>query len=644
MIELRNIELAFGARTIFGGASAVINKGDRIGLVGSNGAGKSTLLKILCGLEHPDAGEIAKPKYATVGYLPQDAIVVGSRPLFDEVESAFGKVVELRARMAEVDAIIAAADASSREYAEAVEEMGEIVHKLEDAEEAKVRSRVETVLQGLGFKMSDMPRPCCEFSGGWQMRIALAKLLLQEPTLLMLDEPTNHLDIESIAWLEDYLRGYAGSVIIVSHDRAFLDALTNRTFHVVKGRIDIYAGNYEFYLKESEARRNQIARAAENQRKSIEKTERFIERFRYKSSKAAQVQSRIKALDKVERIEAEEEDNSQISFAFPEAKRCGQIVLNVEGVCKSFGEHRVLDNISFKIERGERVALVGVNGAGKSTLVKIIAGGLAADAGKIELGLNVEMSYFAQHQSDELDPTNDVLTEAMNAAPMERKGEVRSLLGAFLFSGNDVLKGVGILSGGEKNRLALAKMLLKDFNFLILDEPTNHLDMNSKAVLQKALAAYRGTYLIVSHDRAFLDPIVDRVLELSPNGLRSFVGNLSDYVERIKNEGKIVLRQPSKKTAKISDAKERRVEAAKRREAVSKLKKEAAKIEAAISSAESDLAQIELEMSSPDFFKKGAQCSSITESYNALKAKIDSLYAEWESVAAEIAEAEGGNA
>lgn len=644
MIELRNIELAFGARTIFGGASAVINKGDRIGLVGSNGAGKSTLLKILCGLEHPDAGEIAKPKYATVGYLPQDAIVVGSRPLFDEVESAFGKVVELRARMAEVDSIIAAAAASSREYADAVEEMGEIAHKLEDAEESKVRSRVETVLQGLGFKMSDMPRPCCEFSGGWQMRIALAKLLLQEPTLLMLDEPTNHLDIESIAWLEDYLRGYSGSVIIVSHDRAFLDALTNRTFHVVKGRIDIYAGNYEFYLKESEARRNQIARAAENQRKSIEKTERFIERFRYKSSKAAQVQSRIKALDKVERIEAEEEDNSQISFAFPEPKRCGQIVLNVEGVRKSFGEHRVLDNISFKIERGERVALVGVNGAGKSTLVKIIAGGLAADAGKIELGLNVEMSYFAQHQSDELDPTNDVLTEAMNAAPMERKGEVRSLLGAFLFSGNDVLKGVGILSGGEKNRLALAKMLLKDFNFLILDEPTNHLDMNSKAVLQKALAAYRGTYLIVSHDRAFLDPVVDRVLELSPNGLRSFVGNLSDYVERIKNEGKIVLRQSAKKTAKISDAKERRVEAAKRREAVSKLKKEAAKIEAAISSAESDLAQIELEMSSPDFFKKGAQCSSITESYNALKAKIDSLYAEWESAAAKIAEAEGANA
>ena len=508
MIELKNIELAYGPRAIFDGVNAVINKCDRIGLVGSNGAGKSTLLKILCGIEHADAGEIAKPKYATVGYLPQDAIVVGSRKLFDEVESAFENVMELREKLAEVDRILATADPSLPEYSEAISEMGDITHKLEDAEESKLRSRVETVLQGLGFSISDMQRPCCEFSGGWQMRIALAKLLLKEPSLLMLDEPTNHLDIESIAWLEDYLKGYAGAVMIVSHDRAFLDSLTNRTFHVVKGRLDLYAGNYEFFLKESEARKYQIGRAAENQRREIEKTEKFIERFRYKSTKAAQVQSRLKALAKIDRIEIEEEDNSKISFHFPEAKRCGQVVLNVEGVCKSFGEHKVLDNVSFKIERGERVALVGVNGAGKSTLTKIIAGELQKDSGIVETGLNVEMSYFAQHQSDELNPDNDVLGEAMNAAPMERKGEVRGLLGSFLFSGNDVLKSVRVLSGGEKNRLALAKMLLKDFNFLILDEPTNHLDMNSKAVLQKALAAYRGTYLIVSHDRSFLDPIV----------------------------------------------------------------------------------------------------------------------------------------
>lgn len=637
MIEIRNIELSFGPRTIFDGINAVVNKGDRIGLVGANGAGKSTLLKILCGQEHPDAGEIAKPKYASVGYLPQEAIVAGDRPLFDEVESAFENVVSLRAKMEQADAVVASADISSREYAEAVAEMGELAHRLEDAEESKVRSRVETVLQGLGFAMSDMTRACCEFSGGWQMRIALAKLLLKEPTLLMLDEPTNHLDIESVAWLEDYLRGYSGAVMIVSHDRAFLDALTNRTFHVVKGRLDLYAGNYEFFLKESEARKHQIARAAENQRREIEKTEKFIERFRYKSSKAAQVQSRIKALDKIERIEAEEDDNSKISFAFPEPKRCGQVVLKVENVCKAFGDHRVLENISFKIERGERVALVGVNGAGKSTLVKIIAGGLKPDSGTVETGLNVEMSYFAQHQTDELDKSNDVLTEAMSAAPMERKKEVRSLLGSFLFSGDDVLKGVGILSGGEKNRLALAKMLLKEFNFLILDEPTNHLDMNSKGVLQKALAAYRGTYLVVSHDRAFLDPIVDRVIELSPRGLREFAGNLSDYVERIKREGKIVLRSSgAPKSGGAGDAKTRRIEAAKKREALSKLKKAMSKIESDISETESDLSKAELEMTSPDFFKRGVQCASTTEHYNALKSRLDALYKDWERAAAEV--------
>ena len=641
MIELKNIELAYGPRAIFDGVNAVINKCDRIGLVGSNGAGKSTLLKILCGIEHADAGEIAKPKYATVGYLPQDAIVVGSRKLFDEVESAFENVMELREKLAEVDRILATADPSLPEYSEAISEMGDITHKLEDAEESKLRSRVETVLQGLGFSISDMQRPCCEFSGGWQMRIALAKLLLKEPSLLMLDEPTNHLDIESIAWLEDYLKGYAGAVMIVSHDRAFLDSLTNRTFHVVKGRLDLYAGNYEFFLKESEARKYQIGRAAENQRREIEKTEKFIERFRYKRTKAAQVQSRLKALAKIDRIEIEEEDNSKISFHFPEAKRCGQVVLNVEGVCKSFGEHKVLDNVSFKIERGERVALVGVNGAGKSTLTKIIAGELQKDSGIVETGLNVEMSYFAQHQSDELNPDNDVLGEAMNAAPMERKGEVRGLLGSFLFSGNDVLKSVRVLSGGEKNRLALAKMLLKDFNFLILDEPTNHLDMNSKAVLQKALAAYRGTYLIVSHDRSFLDPIVEKVVELSPKGLRIFPGNLSDYVERIKSEGKIVLRSSENRgQKKVADAKERRAEAAKKREQLSKLKKEAAKIESQIAEAESDLAQVELEMSSPDFFKRGAQCASITENYNALKSRIENLYKEWEFATEAIAELE----
>ena len=638
MIELKNISLAFGARKIFDCASAVINRNDKIGLVGNNGAGKSTLLKVLAGLEGLDSGDIAKPKYATVGYLPQEAIVAASRSLYEEAESAFVDVLTARRELEEAGEVIADAAPSSQEYAEALETMGELQRRLEDMQEAKLRSRVETVLAGLGFKKSDMLRPCSEFSGGWQMRIALAKILLREPSLIMLDEPTNHLDIESVAWLEDYLRGYSGAVLLVSHDRAFLDALTNRTFHLSGGRLDVYAGNYEFYVAESAKRLEILRKSAANQQRQIDKTERFIERFRSKATKAAQVQSRIKALDKIERIEVEDDFDGEIKFEFPVSKRCGQVVLEVYSVCKSFGAHKVLDNISFKVERGERVALVGVNGAGKSTLAKIISGELAADSGSAKLGYNVEMSFFAQHQSDRLDRSNDVLTEACAGVPFERRAKVRGLLGSFLFSGDDVFKSVSVLSGGEKNRLALAKMLLKDFNFLLLDEPTNHLDINSKTVLQNALAKFDGTYLIVSHDRDFLDPIVNRVIELGENGARFFEGNLSDYVERIKAEGKIVCRAPSQ--PKISDYKAKKLERSAARKELSKLKKGIAATEAEIARLEEELARVEAEMASPDFFKRGAQCASTTEAYNALKTDIAAAYAKWEEFSAQLEAAE----
>lgn len=638
MIELKNIELAFGARRILDSVNAVVNKGDRIGLVGSNGAGKSTLLKILAGVERADAGEIAKPKYATVGYLPQEGIVTAGRPLFEEVESSFENIIELRKRLAQADEVIACADTASNEYAEAIWQMGEINIKLDDAEENKLRPRIETVLHGLGFSQKDMTRDCAEFSGGWQMRIALAKLLLQAPTLLMLDEPTNHLDIESVAWLEDYLAGYAGAIILVSHDRTFLNKICTRTIHVTSGRLDCYAGDYDDFVVQSAARKEQTERAALNQSKEIAKTEKFIERFRYKATKAAQVQSRIKMLDKVERIELERNE-SNIHFNFPAAQRCGQVALKISNISKAFGEHKVLENISFQIERGQRVGIVGVNGAGKSTLSKIIAGEMPPDSGTIEYGLNVQLSFFAQHQSAELNPNNDVLTEALEAATLERKKDARSVLGSFLFRGDDVFKKVPVLSGGEKNRLALVKMLLKDFNFLLLDEPTNHLDMNSKNVLQAALKAYGGTYIIVSHDRSFLDELVDQVIEISPNGMRIFKGNLSDYVEKIKDEGKLVLRS-SNAQKKVSSQKERRQQQAKTRAQITQLKREAKTIEENIETAESDLAQIELEMATPDFFKRGNQCASINESYNALKAKIEKLYSDWELAQSKAAQAE----
>lgn len=641
MIELRELRLAFGPRAIFDNVSAVVNKGDKIGLVGSNGAGKSTLLKILAGIESPDSGEVAKPGYATVGYLPQESLVAGSRPLYDEAESAFEGIVAMREKMARADAVIRSADPSSPEYADAVSEAGEIERRLEDAEESKLRSRVESVLMGLGFKISDMPRPCSEFSGGWQMRIALAKLLLREPSLLMLDEPTNHLDIESIEWLEDYLKSYPGAVLLVSHDRAFLNGLCNRTFHLSGGRLETYAGNYDFYEAESAARRLHLERAAENQRRAIEKTERFIERFRYKSSKAAQVQSRIKALGKIGSIELESGEK-RIHFKFPEPERTGQIVLDVSGVCKSFGARKVLDGVSLRIERGERAALVGVNGAGKTTLAKIIAGAMKADSGRVELGLNVKMSYFAQHQTEELDKSNGVLEEALSAAPMERKGEVRGLLGSFLFTGDDVLKKVGVLSGGEKNRLALAKMLLRDFNFLLLDEPTNHLDMDSKKILADALAAYRGTYLIVSHDRAFLDPIVDKVYELGPSGLRAYPGNMTSYIEKIKAEGRLNLKNSPAAKKPASSFKERKAEAARRRAEISAIKKNVARLEGEIAAAEAELAKIEAEMAEPDFFKRGARCASAAEAYSALKSEIDALYSEWDRASALLEEPQSG--
>ena len=381
-----------------------------------------------------------------------------------------------------------------------------------------------------------------------------------------------------------------------------------------------------------------LQKAAANQRREMEKTERFIERFRSKATKAAQVQSRIKALDKIERVEVEDDYDGEIKFSFPEPKRCGQVVLDVRNIGKSFGAHKVLNGVSFKVERGERVAVVGVNGAGKSTLAKIIAGELAADSGEAVLGTNVEMSFFAQHQSDRLDKSNDVLTEASAGVPFDRRVKVRGLLGAFLFSGDDVFKKVGVLSGGEKNRLALAKMLLKDFNFLLLDEPTNHLDINSKKVLRQALASFGGTYVIVSHDRDFLDPIVNRVIELSHNGVRFFEGNLSDYVERIKAEGKIVCRP--RQPQKVSDYKLRKQQQTQARRELSKLKKDIAQTEEKIAAAEDEVAKIEAEMASPDFFKRGAQCAAATENYNALKAEIAALYAAWESLSAQLEEIE----
>lgn len=638
MIDLKDIYLSYGGRKIFSGASASILRRDRIGLVGSNGAGKTTLLKVLKGIEALDSGEISKPAAACVGYLPQEGIVHSQKKLYAEVESAFGDIIDLRNQAREFERVLKESSADSQEYLSAIDMLGEIQHKLEFAEESKLRSKIESVLLGLGFSMRDMERSCGEFSGGWQMRIALAKLLLQEPSLLMLDEPTNHLDIESVAWLEDYLQSYGGAIILVSHDRTFLNAVSNKIWRIKDGILDFFTGDYDDFVREAQHREISIERAAENQKKRLEKTERFIERFRSKASKAAQVQSRIKALEKVEIIETKKGD-SKINFHFPNVRRCARVVAEIKEIEKSYGANKVLDKISFNIERGDRIALVGVNGAGKSTLSKIIAGVVPSDAGEIKFGEGVEMSYFAQHQAEELNPSNDVLSEAGEAAPMSRKMQVRGLLGSFLFRGDDVFKPVRVLSGGEKNRLALAKMLLKDFNFLLLDEPTNHLDMDSKKVLQSALNAFEGTFMIVSHDRDFLDPIVDRVIELSVRGMRSFPGNVSDYLERIKGEGRLNLRPVSSQGGKSAWKEERAKKQAARAE-LGALKREASSTEKNIESLEAEINKTEELMASPDFFKNESLCAEICTDYDRMKLELEKLYANWENIHEKISELE----
>ena len=644
MISLTDITLSYGARKLFDGFSMNINKRDRIGLVGSNGAGKSTLLKVLAGLEQIDSGKIDFAKYVSVGYLPQDIINSSSLPLFEEAESSFENILDIRRRISEAGDIVQNTPSDSPDYLQALETIGELELALEDMDARRLPSMIERVLHGLGFSQSDMQKPCNEFSGGWQMRIALAKLLLRRPTLLMLDEPTNHLDVESVIWLEGDLRSYDGAVIIVSHDRSFLNSLTNKTFLLTRGRIETYAGNYDFYERESVLRKERLLRAAENQERQIAKTERFIERFRYKSSKAAQVQSRIKALGKIERLTVEK-DEGHIEFSFPPPERSGEIVLSLKDVCKSFGQNRVLDGINIEIRRGDRIGVAGLNGAGKSTLARVMAGVLPPDSGEVKLGHNVKLSYFAQHQAAELDREKTVLEEASAEASMEQKPKIRNLLGSFLFSGDDQLKKVSVLSGGEKNRLALAKMLLKNFNFLILDEPTNHLDINSKRVLQSAIKAYGGTVVIVSHDRDFISPLVGKILEIKDRSAILHNCTADEYAEMLKaRSAQYEAEHFSRKTSpadKPADAgarltgKERRILVSKINERLSPLRRESEKTEAFIASAEADIAAMEEKMSNPDFYKDGKGVSELSR-YNSLKAELEKAYEAWQELSERI--------
>ncbi|MBT6767693.1 MAG: ABC-F family ATP-binding cassette domain-containing protein [Opitutales bacterium] len=532
MIALQNIKLQYGERYLYRDVSATIGAKDRIGLVGSNGAGKSTLLKVLIGLEEIDGGKVDKANYVTFGYLPQDGIEMHGRTLFKETETAFADVLGLQAKVEEAEARLDEMDTSSDEFYETLELIGAWEHRLEDLDAGKLPSRIESVLLGLGFSSSDMDRKTEEFSGGWQMRIALAKLLLANPSLLLLDEPTNHLDVTSQKWLEDFLLRYEGSLLMISHDRGFLDEITNRTFELSMGSLHVYSGNYSVFEKQSAERKELQMKAYKSQQKEIQQAEQFINRFRAKASKAKQAQSRIKALDKIERIQIEKEEDS-VSFSFTPPPRSGQTVINLTDLSKSYDDLQVIRDANLRIERGDRIVVVGVNGAGKTTIAKVIAGVEPFQSGEREIGHSTHISYFGQHQADELDKNLNVLATMEEAAEGKNATNIRSILGTFLFRGDDVFKSVSVLSGGERNRLALAKMLARAANFLILDEPTNHLDMRSQDALQRALQEYTGAYMIVSHNRAFVDPLAKKVLEVRKDGLSLFPGNVSDYLRHL---------------------------------------------------------------------------------------------------------------
>jgi ATP-binding cassette subfamily F protein 3 len=533
MIQLSSAGKRFGSKILFQDLNWLITPQDRVGLVGANGTGKSTLLKVLGGIESLDYGSLQSTKGITQGYLPQDGLRLSGRSVFAECLSVFEDLREMEREMETITRQMSEIDHESAEYRQISDRFHRIDSEFRVRDGYALESQVGTVLAGLGFSKEDWERDTGEFSGGWQMRIALAKLLLAKPNLLLLDEPTNHLDLETRNWLESYLTSYPFAYILISHDRYFLDVTVNKTVEIWNKEIHFYSGNYDKYLAQKDMRRTQLEAAYKNQRERIEQLEAFINRFRYQATKAKQVQSRIKELEKIERIEIPPDERT-IHFSFPQPKPSGRQVVEAQDLAKSYGEKQVLRDVNFFIERGDRVALVGVNGAGKSTLIKLLTGVEPATGGELKLGHNVEVDYFAQDQYKVLDPNARMLDDIAELSPRSTQTELRSLLGSFLFSDDDVFKTLGVLSGGERNRYALARMLLHPSNFLLLDEPTNHLDMRAKDVLLESLSKFQGTVVFVSHDRYFIDKLATRVFEIANGSVEVYPGNYEDYL-RSKN-------------------------------------------------------------------------------------------------------------
>ena len=636
MISLDNLTVSYGGWTLFDGISFLINEKDRIGLVGKNGAGKTTLLRIITGEQQPTEGAVTINGECSIGYLPQQMRVADTTTLKAETEKAFDEVLRLEAEIASLTAEIA-----TREDYES-EEYETLLHRLNDAQDRyhilggdTREADIEKTLLGLGFKRTDFDRATSEFSGGWRMRIELAKLLLRRPSIFLLDEPTNHLDIESIQWLEEYLRNYNGAVLLISHDRAFLDNVTTRTVELSLGHIYDYKVPYSKFVELRAERRAQQMAAYENQQKLIEKTEEFIEKFRYKPTKSNQVQSRIKQLERLERIEVEEEDLATLNIKFPPAPRSGQIVAEIKEVGKAFGEKRIFSDATFTIERGQKIALVGRNGEGKTTMARMIIGELEQSEGTIKLGANVNIGYYAQNQDDLMDGEFTVFDTLDRVAVGDIRTRLRDILGAFLFRGEDIDKKVKVLSGGERSRLAMARLMLEPYNLLVLDEPTNHMDMRSKDILKRAIQKYDGTVIVVSHDRDFLDGMVDRIYEFRDGGVKEYLGGIYYFLEKRKVDSLQEIERkdtPSATATKEASTGKLSYEQKKEQEKIVR------KLRKVVESIEAELAEIETKIAAYD--EKFATATEYNEAdyaaYNDLKTQYDKQMHEWEKASYEL--------
>ncbi|MBQ2413764.1 MAG: ABC-F family ATP-binding cassette domain-containing protein [Rikenellaceae bacterium] len=638
MISIDNVTVSFGGWTLFDQISFLVNPKDRIGLVGKNGAGKTTLLRIITGEQQPTSGVVTRNSDCTIGYLPQQMKVADTTTLIDETAKAFAEVLEIEAEIERITMALAEReDYDSPEYEQLMHRLDECNNRYHILGGDSRDADIEKTLLGLGFRREDFDRPTSQFSGGWRMRIELAKLLLRRPSIFLLDEPTNHLDIESIQWLEEYLRNYNGAVLLISHDRAFLDNVTNRTIEISLGKIYDYKVPYSKYVVLRRERREQQMAAYENQQRMIEKTEEFIERFRYKPTKSNQVQSRIKQLERLERIEVDEEDLSTLNIKFPPAPRSGQIVAEVKEVGKSFGSKHVFSGANLVIERGEKIALVGRNGEGKTTFARMLVSELQASEGSIRLGANVNVGYYAQNQEDLMDGEITVFDTLDRVAVGDIRTRLRDILGAFLFRGEDIEKKVKVLSGGERARLAMARMMLEPHNLIVMDEPTNHMDMRSKDILKEALMRFDGTVVVVSHDREFLDGMVDKIYEFRDGGVKEYLGGIYYFLEKRKVESLAEIERKATTTTATKDSTapssgKLSYEQKKEQE------KQIRKLRKAVEAIETELAEIEGQIAEYD-----ARFASATEyneadyrAYNELKTRYDHQMHEWEKTSYEL--------